>query len=107
MLLTCSFPGTAAGLARGMEDTVLTVRSGRREAPRREDLAAQRRVPPAAPMQGNNLDRDEMPVPGAGVDHAQDPGRAAHRELRTACRPALRSPSGPTGERVNSPWSPR
>ncbi len=65
----------------------------------------QRRVPPGAPIQGNNLDRNEMSVSGARVDHAQDQGRAAHSEVLTTCRPVSGSP-GPTGGRANSPWSP-
>jgi hypothetical protein len=61
-----------------------------------EERAAQRRVPPGAPMQRDDLDRDEMPVSGVGIDDADGQGRAAHSALRAACRPAEGLP-GPRG----------
>jgi hypothetical protein len=75
-----------------MGDAVLAVPSRRcGVGPRDDHGAAQRGVTPGAPMQGNDLNPNEMSLPRAGVHHRSGQGWAAHRVFPLACRPG-RSP---------------
>lgn len=69
----------APAFALGSCGAVWAVLSGHGRALGGEDLdATQRGVTPGAPVQGNSLDRNEVPLLGAGVDQGQNKGRARH-----------------------------
>jgi hypothetical protein len=85
----------------GPRNAIRAVPSGRGRAVGREDVdVTQRGVTPGASVKGDSLDRNEMPLPGVGVDQRQDKGRASHRAPALGWRiimVMLASPRSPRG----------